>query len=136
MTEVYIAIGSALVSGGMALLGVWLTNHNANKVAKRQAEAERQKHILEQKETLYYKIFASLDMAGYENPYLNGSWKKEDASEEDIEILLQIYAPKEVIADYHHAMEAIAADLPLPVIVGRLDKLKSSIRKDLGIKEV
>ena len=132
MTEVYIA----LISGGMALLGVWLTNHNANKVTKRQTEAERQKHILEQKETLYYKIFASLDMAGYENPYLNGSWKKEDASEEDIEILLQLYAPKEVIADYHHAMEAIVSTLPLPEIVGRLDKLKASIRKDLGIKEV
>ena len=136
MTEVYIAIGSALVSGGMALLGVWLTNHNASKVAKRQAEAERQKHILEQKETLYYKIFASLDMAGYENPYLGGTWKKEDASEEDIEILLQLYAPKEVIADYRHAMEAIVSTLPLPEIVGRLDKLKASIRKDLGIKEV
>ena len=136
MTEVYIAIGSALVSGGMALLGVWLTNHNANVVAERQSEAERQKHILEQKETLYYKIFASLDMAGYENPYLNGTWKKEDASEEDIEILLQLYAPKEVIADYHHAMEAIVSTLPLPVIAGRLDRLKASIRKDLGIKEV
>ena len=135
VTEVYIAIGSALVSGGMALLGVWLTNHNTNQVTKLQQEAERQKHILEQKEALYYKIFASLDMASYENPYLSGIWKEVDASEEEIEILLQLYAPKEVITAYHHAMEATASGLPHPEIVGRMDKLIATIREDLGVKE-
>ena len=132
MTEIYIA----LISGSMALLGVALTNHNAQKVNKHQQEAERQKHILMQKESLYYKIFASLDMAHYENEFLSNHWKSEDASEEDIEILLQLYAPPKIIVDYHHAMGAVMANLPHQVIVSRMSALKTSIREDLGIKEV
>ena len=132
MIEIYIA----LISGEMALLGAGLSGFITYKISKQQQNADRQRHLMHEKEDLYHKVFIALGIAEFDNPYLSEPpLKLCDGELENIEVLLQIYAPKEVIKKYHHAMEAVVGRLPLPVINNRLDSLKHEIRKDLGISD-
>ncbi|MGI6013682.1 MAG: hypothetical protein ACOX7K_05300 [Oscillospiraceae bacterium] len=99
---------------------------------------ENVRYLRQKKESAYQKIikFILIETENIENKHLsNYNTISTKDLVEDIEILIQLYAPRQISKLFYNTYEAISSDLPDHLKQSRLDSLLLILRKDIGLAD-
>lgn len=132
MNDLYIA----LISGGMALLGVVLSSISSYVIDKYRQKTENLRHIRDKKEETY-KLISEYILIETQNNELRFVRTHQNISTEhlvkNIEISLKLYVPTKIRMLFYSTYEAVQAELPTQIIDERLNELEREMRKDIGL---
>ncbi|MDD5907578.1 MAG: hypothetical protein PUD76_04410 [Clostridia bacterium] len=134
MTDICIA----LISGGMALLGVVISSFLTQRAEHKKHDDENRQYIRKKKEEVYRLIseFILTETSNLTNR--NFVSYQKDSTEmlaKNIEILMTLYIPQKVCKQFRKTVEALDTDLPPQIVQARLDELRVTIREDIGLTD-
>lgn len=126
----------ALISGGMALLGVCLSSLISYRTSKQDKKWKRDNELQQKKGELYIRVISELEIPSTLNQFVSSPTRFDITGDElfDVEAQMQLYASAKVNRAYYQALEAYEADLPHNLKEKRYDNLVEAMRDDLDIK--
>lgn len=132
MNELWVA----LISGGMALLGVGISSLISYGTSKQDKKWQRANELRQKKEELYVRVIKEFDIPATINQFVSSPISFDITGDEsfDVAAQMQLYATKDVNRAYNQALEAYEGDLPIGAKESRYTDLIEAMREDLGIK--
>lgn len=132
MNDLYIA----LISGGMALLGVVLSSTVSYVLEKYRQKTENLRYVRDKKEETY-RLISEYILIETQNKEMRFVRMYKNISTEhlvkNIEISLKLYVTTKIRRLFYSAYEAVQAELPTQILDERLNELEREMRKDIGL---